>query len=599
MKSATLHFERGIFAKSVLRFWPIWAVYAFIWMLVLPVSIIDTLTRWTATDANSLVLNSIPNTAVMLCPAAACAAAMAVFSHLYSERSAGFFAALPVDRGSMFLSLAAAGLLPLMAANLLVFLVSLAVEALFGASGLGALAQWLGAVSLLTLCYFGLAALCAQLTGHMVIMPLLFIAVNVVASALGDMGLIVPSMFCYGYVNPGSNWANVLSPLVNLISNVYTTYGATDQVTLAGWSWMMLYGLLGAMLLPASMALYKRRNIESAGDVVAIASVRPVFKYVCALACAFILGNMLYTLPFGNSPRDGLGPALVYSACMAAGAFIGYFGAEMLLSKSFAVFGSRRSYIGWALTGLLCCVFVVSCELDATGYETNLPDPSKVSSVTVDTSGISAVFDESEHIEAAISLHENAIEGRKTNEEAERGGWSGVSVYLQYRMADGSEMMRRYFIAGTDTDTLTGLEELMNSNEGIASRKEAWSQLRPSNVTEAFVYFRPALSEDGIQEEQALELTSEEAAELYNTCILPDMREAKIGLVWYVTDETYYNSVYDCRIELNVTVNSGSGRQSTYFYTVPTVYSERTNEWLLAHGVELNTLAETASASLG
>ena len=70
MKSATLHFERGIFAKSVLRFWPIWAVYAFIWMLVLPVSIIDTLTRWTATDANSLVLNSIPNTAVMLCPAA-------------------------------------------------------------------------------------------------------------------------------------------------------------------------------------------------------------------------------------------------------------------------------------------------------------------------------------------------------------------------------------------------------------------------------------------------------------------------------------------------------------------------------------------------
>ena len=117
VKSATLHFERGIFAKSVLRFWPIWAVYAFIWMLVLPVSIIDTLTRWTATDANSLVLNSIPNTAVMLCPAAACAAAMAVFSHLYSERSAGFFAALPVDRGSMFLSLAAAGLLPLMAAN--------------------------------------------------------------------------------------------------------------------------------------------------------------------------------------------------------------------------------------------------------------------------------------------------------------------------------------------------------------------------------------------------------------------------------------------------------------------------------------------------
>ena len=36
MKSATSFFNRGVFVKSVLRFWPIWAIYAFVQLLVLP-----------------------------------------------------------------------------------------------------------------------------------------------------------------------------------------------------------------------------------------------------------------------------------------------------------------------------------------------------------------------------------------------------------------------------------------------------------------------------------------------------------------------------------------------------------------------------------
>ena len=79
---------------------------------------------------------------------------------MYSERSAGFFAALPVRREALFVSLCAAGLLPLLGANLLAFAAALAVEALFGATGIAALGQWLGAVTLMTLCYFGIAVLC-------------------------------------------------------------------------------------------------------------------------------------------------------------------------------------------------------------------------------------------------------------------------------------------------------------------------------------------------------------------------------------------------------------------------------------------------------
>ena len=411
MKCATSFFDRGVFIKSVLRFWPIWAIYAFVWMLVLPASLIDVLAR-APSDAARIVLQSVEITAAWLCPLAACGAAMAVFSHMYSERSAGFFAALPVRREALFVSLCAAGLLPLLGANLLAFAAALAVEALFGATGIAALGQWLGAVTLMTLCYFGIAVLCAQLTGHLVVMPILFIVLGVVASSLGNMALVVPDMFCYGYVSNGAGIADLFSPFVCMMLKLTVEYRENEVYALNGWPYLIAYGLVGIALLPVSMALYKRRNMESAGDVVAIGPVRPVFKYICGLAAAFILGNLFYTVPFGTSPEGGAGQAIIYSICMAAGAFIGCFGAEMLLNKSFGVFGRPRRYIGWGVVSLLCLAIVFTCEFDVTGYEDRVPESSEVQSVRVSAGGVTVNFYEEDSIALAIEAHESAVEAK-------------------------------------------------------------------------------------------------------------------------------------------------------------------------------------------
>lgn len=91
--------------------------------------------------------------------------------------------------------------------------------------------------------------------------------------------------------------------------------------------------------------------------------------------------------------------------------------------------------------------------------------------------------------------------------------------------------------------------------------------------------------------ESILELTEQEALELYQECILPDMQDKTIGLVWYRTDAEYYDSVYDCRIEIDVQY-----RDASYmFYTVPTIWSVRTNDWLLEHGAQLRLLDESAA----
>ena len=592
MKCATSFFDRGVFIKSVLRFWPIWAIYAFVWMLVLPARLIDVLAR-APSDAARIVLQSVEITAAWLCPLAACGAAMAVFSHMYSERSAGFFAALPVRREALFVSLCAAGLLPLLGANLLAFAAALAVEALFGVSGLAVLGQWLGAVTLMILCYFGIAVLCAQLTGHIVVMPILFIGVNVIASALGNMALVVPQLFCYGYVNTGSNIGAVFSPYVNMLNEVRISFLAYGGAVLEGWSWLIIYGVVGILLLPVSMFLYCRRSNESAGDVVAINSVKPAFKYICGLATAFILGNLFYTIPFGSDPRGGIGEALLYSICMAAGAFVGCFGADMLLNKSFGVFGRPRRYIGWGVVSLLCLAIVFTCEFDVTGYEDRVPESSEVQSVRVSAGGVTVNFYEEDSIALAIEAHESAVEAKSENESDEAySSASATHLNIDYTLRGGGELAREYRVAYNGAaDTLDILEELMNSREGIEARKSLSIPVTVNTVEEARVVFSP----DALEPE-LVQLTVEEAMELYRDCILPDMRDGTIGIVWYRMDDDYYNSVYDCRIEIDLK-RSYNLPVSDSFYTVPTIWSERTNEWLTEHGIELKTLAESGETA--
>lgn len=97
MKSARSYFDAGVFLKTVRRFWPVWGLYGFVWLLALPLSLIGQFNRY-GLNLSADVLQTVELTACWLCPVAACAAAMAGFSHLYNERAANFYASLPVRR---------------------------------------------------------------------------------------------------------------------------------------------------------------------------------------------------------------------------------------------------------------------------------------------------------------------------------------------------------------------------------------------------------------------------------------------------------------------------------------------------------------------
>lgn len=654
MRSRTSLFNPALFKKTVLRFWPVWFIYAFIWILAFPIGIGGEFARYSrlyTPEAGAVyALVGMPLDAVsspyahVLSLIASCASAAAVFSHLYSQRSASAYGSLPIRREGAFITLSLAGLLPLLAANVLVAACALAAEALCGKLVLWPVLTWLGVVSLECVAFFGISAFCAQLTGNLIVLPVL-VAVLTSAAAIAQSlltGLL--RVFVFGYSDRGSSF-ELLSPIAGLgryIRAVPVYEEAGDGVsylagyTFSGWECALIYAAAGAVLLALALLLYRRRALETAGDVVAVPWLRPVFKYLLALGCSLALGSVLFSLASGDV-RYGTAPyAVELAVFMCFGAFIGYFAAEMLIKKSFSVFRGARRWAGLGAVCLCAAVFVLVCETGLFGYETRVPQRDDIVSVDVDVSGNdgrAAHLTDGEGIASVLALHESIISHKAGHEEQANEdavvfpaifpastatdislGYAGEDgedgddrsnpecwaiMNLKYTLADGSTVSRAYSLLGRDTwGDIRSLESLMNTPAAIESRKATDFPVTLENIMYASVY--SGYYGLGGGEEYTLELSEEDAHELYYDCILPDMADGTIGLVWLVQDNGYYDSVYDCSIYIECyerlrTLDGGERYQS--FHVVPNENSLRTNAWLADHGVRPLTLSEAMEAS--
>ena len=165
-----------------------------------------------------------------------------------------------------------------------------------------------------------------------------------------------------------------------------------------------------------------------------------------------------------------------------------------------------------------------------------------------------------------------------------------------YTLADGSRLLRRYkAAAAVSAEDIELLETIANLPEGLLSRK--LPDVEPSVRNIAYASISWAVPDGDVTSVESLELTAAEALELYRECILPDMREAKIGLIWFTGGEV--SEAYDCCISLELSHFSPTeGEVYETFYTYATVYSERTNAWLLEHGAGLHTPEELGNEYL-
>lgn len=602
MKSKTSYFNRTLFLNLLKRNWPIFVIYLIVWLVILPISLANMIQYYSLTMADTddirvfaasvgqHILNAGIYGGVIMSGIFGMLIAMAAFNHLYNARSVSMMCALPIKREGVFLSVFTSGLAAMFAINVIVFLITLCVEAAYGmlALGVGYALSWLAMACLTNLFFFGFASLCASFTGNVFTLPLVYIVLNFTAYVVESLVKTVMSLFIYGISMKDADTFVALSPPVYLLTHTHLesilepVYSNTSQIAIgywySGWTALAAYAVAGIVFALLAMAIIKHRRMETAGDVVALKPLKPVFKYCLSVGCALVLSIVIFSTAFSNpTALYGIRGMLLMLVLMLFGAFVGYFAAEMLMQKTLHVF-SGRNWLGMGVTALLIIALMVCGEYDVFGIERKLPDVDDVKGVSLMCAGESVVLEQPENIKAVIDLQNDIISHKDAN-EAYTGNLDAYVNYISfvYTYKNGKTFSRDYNIYKDASNDIYILNDLMNVKEAIDYRKDISVPVSVDTIADAYVsYFDKA---DATYKD--FELSPEQAYQLYTECILPDINDGTLGRIWLVTDDNYYNTVYDCTINLSVEKRlSDDNYKSDYFYTTLTQNSERTKKWL-------------------
>lgn len=432
---------------------------------------------------------------------------------------------------------------------------------------------------------------------------------------LSSVAAAVFSTFVYGMRSSDYMSLVRFSPVAYVtkrLSAVAKTVGVGEHAVTTyifrGWSYLHGMALIGLVLLIVSFLLFRYRRMEATGEVIAIRCLRQILKYSFAVFSALVLGVLAAVTFFAdyNTP-----PPLVMVLCMLGGGFIGYFAAEILLKKSFRVFG--REWIGFAAVSLCLLAAVGMMEFDVTGFERRVPDVDEVESITLTGSSFwnSVILTDEAYIADLITLHQSFLD-HKTEQEAlarqypkEPSGMDYTQVDLVYQLKDGRILARSYQLYCTeemwldDSSLPRQYDDLCRDPMIISLQNTPSFDVTPSSISYAsFNIYNP-----GSDSYSSESLTAPDAYALYTECIVPDLQDGLVGYTapfrFGLDPQTRYEAdIYiACAHTLDATpVEQGQITLiSESIYIVPTVGS-RTAAWLEERGYALTLSADVVSS---
>ena len=561
MKSRTSCSEMSLFRRCLQRYWPFWLGMAAVMVLfyVLPL-------------AKMLSDNyQHPGSAAML-----------VFEHTYSTKLTGLFASLPVKRERIFFQHWLAGAVMLLSTGLLIALALLAVEAVYGAADLPSALTFLAVWSMESLTFYGIAAFCVMLTGHVLVIPALYLLLNFAGSALNMMlGGLVTS-YSYGVMGGanGLDWLHTLSPVVRLMTECGQGFGPNGESTgFIGWGWVIGYFIVGMIFTALALWLFLRRQNERAQETTAFGVLRPILKYIVTiffgLGFPFLVLYFLGGFSFYGSGAEGARFFPLHLILSLVGAVIGYFLSEMIIRKSFRAFSGK----GWGkalLVGALCCAIVALFRYDAFGIARYIPAADDVEVLQLSVGSERFVLREPEQIEAAEALQREIFERRG---EIDGHDYDGGGVFLQYayRLKDGRAPMRGYYIPRGPL-----LDLAQETLHGDVLGKMRIELTPPVPMDETHV----TGGEVSYLNNGWLELTGAEALALYNEAILPDVQEGNYSQMSLAYDEQWQmEHCYMVSIDISIAADDGVSAMMLQYQ--PTLDTVHTNAWLTEHGIPL------------
>lgn len=592
MRSKTSYFNPTLFRKNLSRFWPLWGGASAIGALF-PLAFLTILLRENALFGGpmedplgitagyyQIVAWIIPTLSLLY--AALCA--LAAWGWLYNPRSVGLYHSLPTTRKGLFatdfLSGMAMMLLPYAVTGALAILVSAAVG---GVEPVG-LAVTILSVLGMSFFFFASATAVVFVTGNPFAFAALYFIFHFIAAGMEWLVTRLMTMFYFGVERSYQGAIEFLSPTMYLTRklNVDTVYerftnpegwietGDLESVTLVNGYLIALYALAGVVLLAFAWGLYRRRRSESAGDVVAVGWMKPVFRYGVALCAALAGGMALYELFFDD--HRTIASVLPMAVCMAVAGLIGYYIASMLLAKSLRVF--RGTWKGALATGLASIALCFAVSADPLGMESWVPQEGQVQQVRLwlhgwNGPGVTVLLEDPAAIREVLEVH-RAIAAER--DILDRDRFEGQTFYA-YLDLDYYEDPENYDERINRSYHLPCNEILMDKSEALRKLEAlAYSPL----IQEANIFSNVSgegrearltggcasnLYNPEARDRERVDLTLDQAKVL-EAAIRRDIQAGNFGRTLFMLDDRYEKAAYFGDLDLYYTVTYPDGLQT-------------------------------------
>ena len=476
MKSKTSYFNKTIFKKNITHYWPIWGIILFWNLFLLPFMLYDNslqyryFTNMTQAQMDQQRLSDVTSLLqIYITPGLlfifSVAAVMAVFSYLYSTRSAYTFHALPVTRIELFVTNYVSGLLFLLVPEAIGFLAGTLVSVVCGYTSINYLFTGLLFAAGISFFFYTFTVFVAMVTGQLFAVPVLTLILNglfvggrLLVSAMVE---ILSYGVAWGFSGSGLDF---LSPLVYLIRNTGIDFEYVDNATVVngfrGAEIVAGYAVAALVFLAAAYYVYKKKHLETAGSLISVFWISPIFRWGAALC-----GGCLFSMGFCSMLGIASGKSLFFAVLAFAILFgaVFFFAAQMLLEKGFRVFRKKRLAES-GIFSVVLFIMLVSIECDFFGQEKKMPDIADVQSAYISSSYVIRGMDQ-EKIQQVLDIHSQIISSKKEFEAfEERNRWVDgdlISVAVKYYLKDGSIMRRSYNVPAqkemvSDTSTVAG-----------------------------------------------------------------------------------------------------------------------------------------------
>lgn len=496
MQSKTSFFNKTVFKKNLTRFAPVWVGYTLILCTFFLMFYFD---ETSANEYNKLLgfvysfTSGMVEVFMFWNLAYALLTAQMLFGDLFNNRMCNALHAMPLRREAWFATNCISGLAfslgpTLIAALLLVPMLSVSIVENAWVLAL----LWFLSTNLQFICCFGIAAFAAMCVGSRLTMAAGYGLIHFGSYIAYWLVDTVYTPMLYGVITPDTLAGN-LSPVAQMmnyrfvkIENMIYGYSMLDAgITLDKLAdmtlqfslsehWWRIFAIAGMGIVFALLALllYRKRDVECAGDAVAFPLLKPVFQVLCSLfvMCAgqFVVSNILGMREFAIP---------IMAICLVVGWFI----AKMLIEHSTRVFRLKNWY-GLVCLAVCMALTLVATYFDVLNIEGRLPDLNKVETVRFETNRTSAYNIPEEDWEDVLRVHELAVQDRveeqglyKIQEDGSRVVYApfldrpamtydpkenpdieeqlGYEDFIQagniritYTFKDGSYMMRRYNI---------------------------------------------------------------------------------------------------------------------------------------------------------